>query len=407
MRAVFYDRQGPAGDVLQSGDLPDPEPARGEVRARVRYSGVNPGDTKKRRGWLGSSMPFPRVIPHSDAAGFIDAVGEGVDRGRVGQRVWVYGAQSYRPFGTAAEYTVVPAASAVALPDNVPDEVGACLGIPGITAHRAVFVDGPVTGATVLVHGVLGGVGALAAQLAQWGGATVIGTVRRSVDLKRAHTTSIPHVVALDDPHAAAAIRTVAPEGVDRVIEVSLSDNIDLDAAVTKVGTVIAAYATREERPAVPFWPMLFDNVTIRLLGSDDFPAAAKQQAARDLTAAAEQSALSLAIGDPVPFERTAEAHDRVDAGSRERGHRRNRRVTTIARQQGLRLCRTSNGSRAVPANRLLTGPSSGIARRADRRRPGCSDAQPDPDLPGLHAKIATVIADARMTPRLLKDVEP
>jgi NADPH2:quinone reductase len=264
-------------------------------------------------------MPHPRVIPHSDGAGVIDAAGEGVDPARLGRRVWVFGAQSYRPFGTAAEYTVVPAALAVDLPDGVPDQVGACLGIPGITAHRAVFGDGPVTGATVLVHGVLGGVGALAAQLARWGGATVIGTVRHRRDLEPARSLPVAHTVALDEPDPAAAIRAAASGGVDRIIEVSLSDNVDLDAAVAKVGTVIAAYATRDDRPSLPFWPMLFDNVTIRLLGSDDFPATAKQQAAADLTTAAQDGALAIAIGDPLPLERTAEAHDRVDAGTRER----------------------------------------------------------------------------------------
>src|SRR3954447_6668830 len=150
MLAAWYDRQGPAADVLHVGELPDPEVGPGEVRVRLRFSGVNPGDTKKRAGWLGSTMPYPRVIPHSDGAGVVDAVGAGVDRGRLGRRVWVHGAQSYRPFGTAAQLTVVPADQAVDLPDAVPDEVGACLGIPGITAHRAVFVEGPVAGGTVL-----------------------------------------------------------------------------------------------------------------------------------------------------------------------------------------------------------------------------------------------------------------
>lgn len=152
MRAVWYERQGAAAEVLQVGELPDPEPGPGEVRVRVSYSGVNPGDTKKRRGWLGSAMPYPRVIPHSDGAGVLDSVGEGVDPIRVGRRVWIYGAQSYRPFGTAAELTVIPAQQAVDMPDEVPDQVGACLGISGITAHRAVFADGPVSGAVVLVH---------------------------------------------------------------------------------------------------------------------------------------------------------------------------------------------------------------------------------------------------------------
>lgn len=319
MRAVWYERQGVAAEVLQIGDVPDPEPGPGEVRVRVRYSGVNPGDTKKRRGWLGSAMPYPRVIPHSDGAGVVDSVGEGVDPIRVGRRVWIYGAQSYRPFGTAAELTVIPAQQAVELPDEVPDEVGACLGIPGITAHRAVFADGPVSGAVVLVHGMLGGVGSLAAQLSHWAGATVIGTVRRRRDLELIATSAVTNLVALDQPDPAAAVRTFAPGGVDRIIEVSFSDNVDFDAAVARNNTVIAAYATRRDRSDFPFWPMLFDNMTIRLIGSDDFPAAAKQQAAKDLTAAAHQGALSISIGTPLPLEWTAEAHDLVDAGSRQR----------------------------------------------------------------------------------------
>jgi NADPH:quinone reductase len=319
VRAVWYDRQGPAREVLQVGELPAPEPGPGEVRVRVTRSGVNPGDTKKRRGWLGSEMPFPRVIPHSDGAGVVESVGEGVDPARAGQRVWVFGAQSYRPFGTAAQLTVVPVQQAVFLPDNVSDEVGACLGIPGVTAHRAVFADGPVGGLTVLVHGVLGGVGALAAQLARWGGATVIGTVRQRGDLERVVNPAVAHVVALDEPDPAGAIRAHAGGGVDRIVEVAFSDNVDLDATVAKNQTIIAAYASREDRPGFPFWPMLFDNMTIRLLGSDDFPAAAKQQAAADLTAAARDGALSISIEDPLPLEQATQAHDRVDGGDRGR----------------------------------------------------------------------------------------
>jgi NADPH2:quinone reductase len=318
MQAVWYDEQGPASEVLRFGELPDPDPAPGEVRVALTYSGVNPGDTKKRRGWLGSTMPHPRVVPHSDGAGVIDAVGEGVDRGRLGRRVWVHGAQSYRAYGTAAQLTVVPDHLAVELPDEVPDELGACLGIPGITAHRAVFVDGPVVGSTVLVHGVLGGVGRLAAQLALRGGATVIGTVRRTSDLPATDETGVTHAIALDDDPE-SAIRAIAPEGVDRVIEVALSENVDLDAAVLRNQGVIAAYGTRADRPDLPFWPMLFDNVTIRLLGSDDFPVDAKRQAAAELTAAASDGALQIPVGDPLPLERTAEAHEAVDAGSRRR----------------------------------------------------------------------------------------
>jgi NADPH2:quinone reductase len=315
--ASWYDEQGPAAAVLGVGELPDPEPGPGEVRVRVTVSGVNPGDTKKRRGWLGSSMPYPRVIPHSDAAGVVDAVGDGVDARRVGQRV--YGAQSYRPFGTAAQYTVVPEDLAVRLPDHLGDELGASLGIPGITAHRTVFGDGPVDGRTVLVHGVLGGVGSLAAQLARWGGATVLATVRRGDDLDRVDPAVVSHAVALDSADPAAAIRTYTPQGVDRIIEVALSDNADLDTAVAATDAVIAAYATRADRTEIPFWPLLFKNVTLRLLGSDDFPAEARRQAARDLTAAAAVGALTVDVGDRYPLEDIAKAHDRVDAGGRGR----------------------------------------------------------------------------------------
>jgi len=207
----------------------------------------------------------------------------------------------------------------VNLPDDVSDELGACLGIPGITAHRAVFGDGPVSDATVLVHGVLGGVGALAGQLAKWGGATVIGTVRHAIDRPRSGATAIDHVVTLDAADPVGDVRRLAPGGVDRIIEVAFSDNVELDAAVAKIGTVIAAYATRDDRSAFPFWPMLFDNVTIRLLGSDDFPVSAKQLAATDLTAAAGSGALSVPVGEPFPLERLAEAHECVDAGTRSR----------------------------------------------------------------------------------------
>src|SRR4051812_11138565 len=155
--AAWYDRPGPAAEVLEVGEVPDPEPGSGEVRVRVSVSGINPGDTKKRGDWVGHGMPYPRVIPHSDGAGFIDAVGAGVDPARTGERVWVRGAQWSRPSGPAAQPPVVPADQAVGLPDEVSDEVGACLGIPGITAHRAVLGDGPIGGMTVLVHGVLGG----------------------------------------------------------------------------------------------------------------------------------------------------------------------------------------------------------------------------------------------------------
>ncbi|WP_432507206.1 NADPH:quinone reductase [Kineococcus arenarius] len=323
MRAAWYERRGAAADVLQVGELPDPHPGPGEVRVRVAVSGINPGDTKKRSDWLGTPMPYPRVIPHSDGAGVVDEVGPGVDEELLGRRVWVYGAQSYRAGGTAAQYTVVPAQQAVALPDAVSDEVGACLGIPGITAHRAVFADGPVAGRIVLVHGVLGAVSSMAAQLAHRAGARVIGTVRRTADLARLQALEpsrwLDAALALDGEDPVAAVRGIAPDGVDRIVEVSFSDNADLDAALVRNGGVIAAFATRRARPEFPFWTMLFENTTIRLLGSDDFPAQAKREAAAELTQAAAAGDLVIPIAQPLALGCIAESHDQVDAGSRSR----------------------------------------------------------------------------------------
>ena len=148
MRAAWYETQGPAREVLRVDVMADPTPGPGEVRVRIAASGINPGDIKKRQNAFGYGMAYPRVIPHSDGAGIIDLIGDGVAAECVGRRVWCYGAQSYRPFGTAAEYTVIPMAHAVPLPDEVSFEQGACLGIPGITAHRCVHAAGAVDGLT-------------------------------------------------------------------------------------------------------------------------------------------------------------------------------------------------------------------------------------------------------------------
>jgi NADPH2:quinone reductase len=196
----------------------------------------------------------------------------------------------------------------------VSDEMGACLGIPGITAHRAVFADGPVSGQTVLVHGVRGSVSSLAAQLARWAGASVIGTVRTDAETGQVAAATAGQVVSLQsDP--LTKIRRLAPHGVDRIVEVALSANADLDAAVVGNGAVLAAYASPKDRPELPFWPMLFANVTIRLLGSDDFPPEAKNAAARDLTAAAAQSALAVTVTEIFPLERIAAAHELIESG--------------------------------------------------------------------------------------------
>jgi len=313
MRAAYYEKQGPAHEVLLVGDVPVPEPGPGEVRVRVAVSGVHVGDVGKRHGYWGSTMAFPRVVPHGDGAGTVDAVGDGVDPARMGERVWVYLAQSYRPFGTAAEFVVVPAAHAVVLPADVDLDQGAVLGIAGITGYRAVFADGPVDGLTVLVTGPLGGVGRAALAVARRGGATVIATVRHGDQVDEVLAAGAHHVVRLDEDDVVGRIRAVAPDGVDRVAEIDLAGNAALDVEVLKVGGVIATYATRDAEAAVPYWPLAFRNITVRFLSNDDFPEEANEAAAVDLTAALAAGDLRYPIAARYPSDAIADAQDAAE----------------------------------------------------------------------------------------------
>src|ERR1700751_3143734 len=235
MRAAWYEKQGPAREVLTVGEMPDPTPGPGEVRIRIAASGINPGDIKKRQDSFGIGMPYPRIIPHSDGAGRIDKVGEGVPSEWIGRSVWCYGAQSYRPFGTAAEFTVIPVEKVAPLPENVPPEQGACLGIPGITAHRALYAAGPVDGRTVLVQGAGGSVGLCAVQLARRGGAYVIGTVRSSSEEETGRGAGA-HEVLRNDQEFQTRVTTLAPDGIDHIVEVAFGANIDADVALLKMG---------------------------------------------------------------------------------------------------------------------------------------------------------------------------
>jgi NADPH:quinone reductase len=257
MRAAWYEKQGRAHDVLTVGVVPDPVPGPGEVRIRIAASGVNPGDVKKRQDAFGYGMPYPRVIPHRDGAGHVDRVGEGVSADWLQRRVWCYGAQTYRPFGTAAEYTVVPVGQAVPLPDYVTVEQGACLGIPGITAHRAVHVAGPVADRTLLVQGGAGSVGLCAVQLAFRAGAVVIATVRSSADESAAQTAGAHHVLESGEG-LIERVRSVAPAGVDHIVEVAFGANIADDVEMLRIGGSIATYATDSAIPGIPFWSMVF-----------------------------------------------------------------------------------------------------------------------------------------------------
>jgi NADPH:quinone reductase len=316
MRAAWYEKQGPAREVFVVGEMPDPRPSAGEVRIRIAASGINPGDIKKRQDSFGLGMPYPRVIPHSDGAGQVDQVGEGVSPEWIGRRVWCYGAQSYRPFGTAAEFTVVPLDHVAPLPENVSPEEGACLGIPGITAHRGVHVGGNVRGRTVLVQGAGGAVGMCAVALARHAGARVIGTVRSSSEEPAARTAGAQEVV-LNDRGLLERVKAVAPDGVDHIVEVAFGANLDANVEMLKMGGSIGAYATDNATPKIPFWRMVFKNIRVFFLGSDDFPIEAKIAAMRDLNDALQAGWPGFEIGERIPLVEIARAHELVEHPAR------------------------------------------------------------------------------------------
>jgi NADPH:quinone reductase len=287
MRAIWYDRPGPAADVLQFGERPTPDPAPGEVRVRLLASGVNPADTYRRAG-TSYANEWPLIIPNSDGAGMVDALGEGVEPALLGRRVWLYNAQRGRPFGTAAEYTCVPVESVHDLPDDIGFEIGACLGIPCMTAHRCLFADGPVAGLRVLVSGGGGAVGNYAVQLARWGGAAqVLATASGGWKSDDARTAGAAQVFDYRAADCVARILDVAGgQGVDRIVEVDVGGNVALWSAVVAQNGSVIGYASRGGvAPAIPVSATLMrKNVNLRGVVLNSAPAAARRQAMVDIT---------------------------------------------------------------------------------------------------------------------------
>jgi NADPH:quinone reductase len=315
MLAARYEATGPATDVLRVQEIATPEPGAGEVLVRIAVSGVNPTDFKSRSGATGQPAGAFQ-IPNQDGAGTIEAVGDGVDPRRIGERVWLYFAAFKREWGTAAEYTVIPSEQAVRLPDGVSEDLGASLGIPALTAHRCLLADGPVDGRTVLVAGGAGAVGHAAIELAAWLGANVIATVSGDEKAELARKAGAHHVVNYRDDDAAEQIRAAAPDRVHRVVEVALGANLELDLAVCARNAAVCTYADDGAAPQLEVRRLMGANLVLRFVMVYVMGADAVRAAVRDVTAALEAGALT-----PLPLHRfgladTAAAHDAVEAGT-------------------------------------------------------------------------------------------
>jgi NADPH2:quinone reductase len=315
MRAAVYSTFGPAADVLSVAEIPTPEPAPGEVRVRIAASGVNPSDVKSRAVATRNAV-YKRVIPHSDGAGTIDAVGDGVDPGRVGARVWVFNAQWKRADGTAAEFVCVPAEFAVSLPANVDFAVGACLGIPALTAWRAVTMNGGVARRSVLVTGAAGGVGHYAVQMAKYEGAKVIATVSSAEKAEIARAAGADATIDYRTEDVGARVRELTGgEGVDRVVELDIAGNAKASIDALKPGGTLAVYGSNRPEFAMPFMPLIAKNVTAAFFIVYELTPAQRREGTKWVNSRLAMGQLRTRIAARFPLDRIAEAHQAVESG--------------------------------------------------------------------------------------------
>ncbi|HEY6510425.1 MAG TPA: NADPH:quinone reductase [Burkholderiaceae bacterium] len=317
MKAIAYTQTGPAAEVLKLIDLPTPEPGPGEVRVRVRWSGVNPSDVKSRAGLRTKTLAFPQIVPHSDGAGEIDAVGAGVPGSRVGQRVWLWNGAWQRAYGTAAQHIVLPAAQAVPLPDGVAGEAAACLGIPALTALHAVLIGDGVAGKRVLVTGGAGAVGHYAVQFARrLGAAQVVATVSSAAKAQLARAAGAEATIDYKQEDVAArAAALTGKSGFDRIIEVDAAANLASDLNLLAPGGDVAIYGSGAGEIVLPFFPAIVRNATLRCFIVYNLSPADRARAIATLNAMLVHGGLQHQIAERLPLAECARAHQLVESG--------------------------------------------------------------------------------------------
>jgi NADPH:quinone reductase-like Zn-dependent oxidoreductase len=317
VKAAWFKKFGPAAEVLQIGTQNDPVPKAGELLVRMHTSGVNPSDVKKRAGSFPNLLDDGLVIPHSDGAGIVKVVGEGVSPKRAGERVWVYQAQYARRFGSAAELLAIDEKRAVTLPGNVSFDVGACLGIPAMTAHRCVFSDGAVEGKSILVTGGAGRVGFYAIQWASQNGAHVIATAANEADAAACSEVGAHAIVNHRKPGwSKAVLEANNGRPVVRVVDVEFGANLPEVLKLIKTGGVITTYSsTQVPQPTLPFFQMMYLDLTVRLVIVYAMPEEAKEHAIRDIDSALREDRLVHRVAHIVPLEDIARAHELIEKG--------------------------------------------------------------------------------------------
>jgi NADPH:quinone reductase len=313
MRAAYYEKNGPAREVLTLGELDTPKPGPDEVLVRLKASGVNPSDVKSREGRT-RKIAFPRVIPHSDGAGGIEAVGDGVPRSRIGERVWTWNGQWKRAFGTCADYIVLPAALAVKLPDHIGYDAGACLGIPAMTAYHAVAETGPAR--SVLISGGAGGVGHYAIQFAKARGQTVITTVSSDAKATLARQAGADHTIDYKREDVGERVMAITGKsGVDAVVEMDFSSNAKLMPSVLHPRSTIVVYGNATGEATIPSQFFLQNVITIKYIFIYELTQAERDAAVSGINAMLERKALMNNVALTLPLNEIVTAHEAVEQG--------------------------------------------------------------------------------------------
>ena len=317
MKAAWYERNGKAREVLTIGEMPDPKPAKGEVRVKIACSGLNPSDVKRREGTRGQNIEFPRVIPNSDGAGVVDAVGEGSRKDLLGKKVWVWNAQWGRAFGTCAEYCCLPEAQVAPLPDGVDFAAGACLGIPAMTAHQALFSDGDIRNKSVLVTGGAGAVGHYAIQMAKWAGAKVAATVSSDEKARLARDAGADLVINYKREDVAKKALEFSPGGVDRVVEVDFGGNLETNVKLVKLNGAIASYASMgNPEPKVPFYTLMRRGLAVDLVFVYMMKPEERAKALSDLAVLLRENRLKHNVGRRFALGDLVAAHELQESGT-------------------------------------------------------------------------------------------
>jgi len=315
MRAAFYTRQGPAREVLQIGAQPTPDPGPGEVRVKLRTSGVNPSDWKVRRGGFGRALGAPLIIPHSDGAGDIDAIGSGVPD-RLGERVWVWNGQWKRPHGTAAQYIALPQAQAVHLPGTVDYAAGACLGIPALTAIQAVRLARIAPGAVLLVAGGAGAVAHYVIQLAKLQDARVVATVSNDEKGSHAKHAGADDIINYRTENVAERVQMLTDgRGVDAVIEVDLSSNARLYSSLMRPHATVVVYGASASETTLPGLWLMQNSISLQFFLVYELGVADRAAGLAELARLLDAGRLSHTIARRMPLEDIAAAHELLERG--------------------------------------------------------------------------------------------